>query len=34
MYLLDVKVSGIRFNIDAVVEVYFYHETRFVTATH
>ena len=34
MYLLDVKVSGIHFHINAVVEMYFYHKTRFVTATN
>ena len=32
MYLLDVKVSGIQFNINAAVEMYFYLKTGFVTA--
>ena len=34
MYLLDVKVSGVHFSINAVVEVYFFHKTRFVIATN
>ena len=34
MYLLDVKVSGIHFNVNAVVEVYFSHKTRFVIAAN
>ena len=34
MYLLDVKVSGVHFSINAVVEMYFFHKTRFVIATN